>query len=439
VLSNKLPKYEVMVSNNQTEVSNEHVKISLKKEDGCLVKLDVHVTPQATQAAYQEAIKAISKEVSMPGFRKGKVPSAMILQNFHPHVEKEWRDILLNRALREFMDITRIYPFTKESVQKALVKNVSLEAGADLLIDFESAPEIPEVDPKSLELKSAQKKDITEADIDKALENVRIHHADWNVVTDRPVQEGDTVVVDACSVENPEQVYYADASFKVDEQNMAEWFKTAIVGHKTGESVEAQAADQEPPVHVRITIKEIKTAILPELNDEFAKKSGAESLEDMRKKIEDQLNKNAEEESKFVLREQISPILLEKYPFEVPASIVKQELKRIITQKTEELKETGLSSSEASKKIEEMREQIEKECTDSIRLIFLENELIQKFNVQVSDEEVVRELFAQIYKYSGSLTDARGLLNSPEMHNRVRQLLMSKKIKDFLVEQAQKN
>ncbi|MBS4169239.1 trigger factor [Parachlamydia sp. AcF125] len=427
------------MSNNQTEVSNEHVKISLRKEDGCLVKLDVHVTPQATQAAYQEAIKVIAKEVSMPGFRKGKVPQAMILQNFNSHVEKEWRDILLNRALREFMEMTRIYPFTKESVQKALVKNAPLEAGADLVIEFESAPAIPEVDPQSLELKPVEKKEITQADVDKAIENVRVHYADWKVVGDRAVQEGDTVVVDACSVENPEQVYYANESFKVDEQGMAGWFKAAIIGHQTGESVEAQIADQEPPMHMRITIKEIKTPILPELNDELAKKSGAESLEDMRNKMQDQLNKHAEEERKFELREQIPSLLLEKYPFEVPASIAKQEMKRLIAAKTEELKETGLSAAEASKKIEEMRPQIEKECVDSIRMIFLENDLIQKFKVQVSDEEVFRELFTQVYRYSQSLPDARGLLNSPEMHNRVRQLLMSKKVKDFLVEQAQKN
>lgn len=427
-----------MVSNNRSEVSNEHVKISILKEDGCSVKLDVHVNPIATQQAYQEAIRTIAKEVSLPGFRKGKVPPAMVLQNFQPHVEKEWKDILLNRALREFVALTKIVPFNKESVHKAQVKNVSLEEGADLHLDFESAPEIPEVDPKALQMTPIKKREITQGEIDQAIARVRTHYAEWNPVTDRAIQLGDSVVVDACSATNPDHTYYKDTSFTVDDENMSLWFKQAILGHHAGDEIEADAEDQEPPARVKITIKEVKSPVLPELDDEFAKKAGAQSLEDMQQKIRQQLEKNAEEEVKFAMREQVTSLLLEKYPFIIPGSVLRQELKRHITIRAQELKDQGMSFADANKKVEEMKEEIEKECENSLRLLFLENELIHKFKIQVTDEEVVRELFAQMYKYSGNLNQARDLLNSPEMHSRIRHLLMTQKIKDFLVEQAEK-
>ncbi|PJD97057.1 MAG: trigger factor [Parachlamydia sp.] len=427
-----------MVSTNQSEVSNQHVKISLQKEDGCLVKLDVHMFPETTKATYQEAIKAVAKEVSLPGFRKGKVPPAMILQNFKAHVEREWRDIMLNRGLREFIDLTKIVPFNKESVHKAVVQNAAVEEGADLLIQFESAPEIPKVDPAALRIHQVKKREILPEEIERSMTKVQTHYAEWIPVTDRALQAGDSVVVDAASADNPDNLFYKDTSFTVDDENMMPWFKQAIVGHHQGETVEAEAADQDPPIRVRITLKEIKSPKLPELNDEFAKKAGAENLEDMRQKIRQQLDKHAEEEVQYALRNQIGPALLEKYSFNIPGSIAKQEIKRMISQKTNELKEQGLSGSAANQKIESMREELEKECDESLQLLFLENELVHQFNIQVTDDEVVRELFSQIYKHPEAMQSARDILNSPEMHSRVRHMLTTQKVKDYLVEKAEK-
>ena len=426
------------MSTNQSEVSNQHVKISLQKEDGCLVKLDIHLFPEATKATYQEAIKSVAKEVSLPGFRKGKVPPAMILQNFKSHVEREWQDIMLNRSLREFIDLTKIVPFNKESVQKAVVQKASLDNGADLLIQFESAPEIPKVDPTALRIHQVKKREILPEEIERSIQKVQTHYAEWITITDRALQAGDSVVVDAASADNPDHLFYKDTSFTVDDENMMPWFKKAILGHHQGETVEAVAEDQDPPLSIRITIKEIKAPKLPELNDEFAKKAGAENLEDMHQKILQQLEKHAEEEVQYGMRHQVSAALLEKYPFSIPGSITKQEIKRMISQKTNELKEQGLSASAANQKVESMRQELEKECAESLQLLFLENEMIHQFNIHVTDDEVVRELFTQIYKNPSAMQSARDLLNSPEVHSRVRHMLTTQKVKDYLVEKAEK-
>jgi trigger factor len=89
------------LSSAQTQFQNENMTVDLKRDPGCLIRLDISLSPLATQAAYQKALKTVNKEVSIPGFRKGKAPQTLILKNYSQHVDREWRELLLNTAFGE--------------------------------------------------------------------------------------------------------------------------------------------------------------------------------------------------------------------------------------------------------------------------------------------------------------------------------------------------
>lgn len=76
------------MANNQS-FQNENISMTLTREPFCRVHLDVIVTPKAVKASHHQAMRNINKEVSVPGFRKGKAPESMVLKNFGSHVEKE--------------------------------------------------------------------------------------------------------------------------------------------------------------------------------------------------------------------------------------------------------------------------------------------------------------------------------------------------------------
>ena len=104
------------MSVQQTEFKNDNVQVIVSRSKGSRVKLEINVSPLATQAAYKQAIKAVGKEISRPGFRKGKAPDNYILQNYKGHVESEWNNILLNTSFQEALDLTKIYPFSKNNL-----------------------------------------------------------------------------------------------------------------------------------------------------------------------------------------------------------------------------------------------------------------------------------------------------------------------------------
>src|ERR1700722_163557 len=161
----------------------------MQRQPGCRVKLEIRVTPEATQAAYAKAIKAVSKEGSIPGFRKGKVPNSVILKQFGKHVTSEWHELLINNAFQEFLEQTQLYPFTRDkSMKRVEVKSASQEAGAELLIEYEAGPQIPKVAKNQIKITPFPKRLVAEKDVDERLHALQLHYADWSIVADRPIQ-----------------------------------------------------------------------------------------------------------------------------------------------------------------------------------------------------------------------------------------------------------
>ena len=185
-----------MTANHQTTFENENIQVSLKKEPGCKISLDVFVTPESTKATYKKAVDAIRKEVSVPGFRKGKAPDSMILQNYQKHVEKEWKDLLLNNSLDEAIRLIKIFPFNNRSVKAASIKSSSQQDGSKLYFEYEASPEIPDVAPETLSIATVPLNSITDKDVENAVEELSLKSAEWSDVTDRPAQEGDFVLID---------------------------------------------------------------------------------------------------------------------------------------------------------------------------------------------------------------------------------------------------
>jgi len=149
------------VSVQQNEYKNDNLHVKASREPGSRVKLQIDVSPLASQAAYKKAIKNVNKEVTMPGFRKGKAPDNYIVQNYKSHVDQEWKDVLVNIAFQEAIDLVKIYPFGKNSVQRPTIKEASPENGASIVIEYEAEPEVPEVKIDELTVKKIKEQPIT--------------------------------------------------------------------------------------------------------------------------------------------------------------------------------------------------------------------------------------------------------------------------------------
>lgn len=420
---------------------NEQVKVQLEKHPGCQVVMHIEVVPLAAEAAYDKAIKAVNREVSLPGFRKGKAPAQMILQRYASHVDQEWREILVQTAFKEGVTISQTYPLTQEKIKKPELKQVSKEKGALITFAFESSPAIPVIDPKDLTLKKIEKKPITEKEINEALENLRIHHAEWVEISDRPVQENDYIDVDIENADKPGDFICQNTRFEVADKKMGNWMRELVVGKSVDDVVEGMSErsdEMDPdapfvPTHCKITIKAIKTANLPEINDELAKKMGSQSASELRERVEKSLQQQAEEYIRESLRHQLDTILAGKYPFDIPASLVSSEMKNRIDHVRREMQKTGKSEKEISEQVESMAQSLHEDVVRAFRLFFISRKVADENKISVSQGELVKELMMQLYSQSSPMDTA---MDTEEARSKIYVNLLSKKVKDFLIDRA---
>lgn len=422
-----------------TEHSNEKYKVTAECNPGCQVKFTIHASPEATKTMREKAIKSVNKEVSLPGFRKGKAPIELILKHYAPHVEREWKDLLLNTSFNEAMDLAKIYPFKKESIKNAQIKNQSIEHGTDIVISFESMPQIPHVNIQEIEVENVNPEPIQEGKIDQIIQDIRYQFANWEKVTGRPVQQNDFVDVDIENIDKPGEFICKDTRLEVKEGKIGKWLIDLLIGMNIGETKEA-VSQQEPgqdnpnfkPTNCKVTVKEIQNSTLPEVNDELAAKTGLTSAAELREKIEQNLLKTQEQETQKKKRNLIEKAIIAKYSFDIPESLVVDRVQHIMMSKRADLEKAHSDAKELEAALKKAEEEAFKEVRDSYRWYFLARQVANEQHIDVPHEEVVSEIIRQ--RYTDPETSALFANAAPEeVYSYIFSKLVSAKVADFFI------
>lgn len=435
------------VESNQGQVSNESIQVEFEHRPGCQVMMLVKVNPEATNASRKKAIKAINKEVSIPGFRKGKAPEAIIVKNYGKHLKQEWHEVLLNTAFDESTRLLKVYPFTKSSVKKAKVEECSSDDGAKLHFEFESYPEIPQVDFEGLELTSVETKEVTEKDVEESVERIREMCKTVEEVKDCPVKEGDFIDIDVNvssalgeAVEDGEAC--TNKRFTVSESEMEPWLYELVVGMNVGEVGEREKeldGDEDSEKEMRkyqVKVNQISHSVLPEANDELAEKVGSKDFEDMKEKLRERLINEAENEKKNQMGKQLDDILLEKYPFEIPKSLFEAERRVAVKDKISKLKSEKRDEEAILKEKEKIEEEASRDVTKKLCLLFLMQKISDEEGIQVSNEELNAKLSANAVQLAMGGWDKKTDKEKQQVYAYFSSLLMEEKVKDFLIKKA---
>lgn len=448
-----------LLSYPQQQFQNENISTTVQRQPGCRVRMDVTVAPVATKAAHHKAIKAVSKEVSFPGFRKGKAPEAIILQNFAKHVESEWKEILTNTAFHEALKLTNIYPFSKDSKAKANITSVSLDGGASLHIEFVAAPEVPSVNPQELAIEPVEHPSITADVVGQALENLRLQHAEWNEVTDRPATDNDYVDLDIDLVEEPIQNICQDARFEVAPGKMGTWMRKLIIGLTPGQTAEGMSEKEETSGHCdkcdagdhehhhvheehfvpklcRIKLKAIRQPSLPELDTAFLSKFGLADVEELRQRLEKELNRQADESHRSRLRKSMENVLLEKYAFDIPESLAEEQVNNQRESIEAELIESGVSEADLDARADQVANEVSDRLERNYRIYFLAQKIAEDFHIEIQQEELMNELAHQIMLQQTGQSIINNSMDPKEVRSRLIANLMINKAIDFLIERA---
>ncbi len=431
---------------SKEQFQNELLELSVEKKPHCQIEFQVVVKPALLEKSHETAIKTVSKEASIPGFRKGKAPKDLILKSFPGAVEEKWHQAVANESFQEASKLSNIRPLNTDSKVSFEPKSFSKES-AELIFTFECEPLVPELDFSKFSLKDSTH-EIEDGKFDEVLGRIRLFFASWQEVKDREAKLGDYSIVDVDILEEDgkENRVFTNTRLEISEKTMAKWMRDLVIGMKAGESkeglstVDDDASEEDKknfePKKVKVTLKTIEEPVLPPVDDDLAKKVGVDSADIMKERLNHLIEKQAKEEHQKDLREQVAEQLLSECQFDLPKSLLDKEvsfrMQQLMSSPQEKANFNKLSEEEQTEKKKDIAEHAEK----AVRLFYLCRKIVMDNKLTFSPEEITKDVKTPL----DAMFVDRDLLN-PNKSEDQRAMIMSKLMlstaEDFIVSKVQ--
>ncbi|MBD2494591.1 trigger factor [Nostoc sp. FACHB-280] len=434
------------------------MKVTQEKLPASQIGLEIEITPEITQQTYEQVIKNLSSTVNIPGFRKGKVPRQILLQRLGvSRVKAAALEELIQDGIQQAVkqeDIQAIGQPQLRSSFEDLINNY--EPGKPLT--FSAAVDVePEITLNQYTGLQAQAEEIKydPAQVDNVLEKERQQMATLIPVEGRTAQIGDVAVVDFQGViakaegddpdAEPTPIPGGDATdFQVElqEDKFIPGFVTGIVGMNPGETKEISAQFPDPyvnqelagkPALFTVTLKELKEKELPELDDDFAQEvSDFETLEELRKSLEDRYQKEAEDKTKTNKQEALLAELLKHVDVDLPGTLIEQEVDAMLTQTAMRLAQQGLDVRKLFTQdiIPQLRERSRPEAIERIKRSLALREIGKRESLVVTPEELQARVTELLEQYADEDIDEEKLSSMVENE------LLSDKILNWLLDNS---
>lgn len=328
------------------------MKIEIEDIDSCKkqIKFDI------AHADYKEKVnnyyRKLGRDMTVPGFRKGKVPISLLEQRFGPEVKREVLTELISERIADAIQEKGLNAVTAPSlleVQAEEGTDISVSASVEVLPDFQ----ISDYGAIELSLKVAQ---VTDEEVDQTIESYRQRQAKTLPITDRPVQDKDIIEIDfkgTCDGEPFEGGEMKNHSTRLGSKMLLEELEKQLIGMKLGEEKDISAKLPETFANKKIAGKDVVFHVtlnaifeqeLPALDDDFAKKADPrknyESMADMKTRIREELQGYEKTESRKGGKKELADKITEMNPIEIPGGLLDEQIKFMVKEANK--KEPGL-------------------------------------------------------------------------------------------------
>ncbi len=420
------------------------MQVSVETTSGLERRLIVGVPAERIDSAVNSKLQKASKTVRLDGFRPGKVPMKVMRQRFGQSVRMEVLGEVMNESFYEAIQQQDLKPAGQPAIEP---KN--LDEGRDLeyVATFEVFPEIEVKDYSGIKVVKP-KAEVTDADLDKMIENLREQRAEFETVA-RAAEDGDQVVIDYAGTKDGEAFdggSAEDSNLVLGSGRMIPGFEDGIVGMSAGEEKVLSLSFPKDyhaeelkgaAVEFKVTLKEVKTKVQPELNDEFFKLFGVEEggeeafRAEVRKNMEGQLESAIENR----IKQQVLDGVLDAHSdLQVPKALISQEIDAL---RNQQLQQFGDLAKQINAKDIFPDEVFAENAERRVKLGLVLNELVNSESIE-ADADKVR---AAIEKMAASYEDKEQVINwyysNPQQLQGIESLVVENQVVDNLLEKAQ--
>ncbi len=427
------------------------MKVNLEKIEKNKLELTIEVEADRFSQALDQAYRQVVKKIDIPGFRKGKVPRAILEAQFG-------KGVLYDDAMEKLLPQTYAEAIKENGIepidQPEKVDFVQVEVGQDVIYKaiVEVKPEVNLGEYKGLELEK-KVAEVTDEDVAQELERLRSRHAQLVTIEDGAVEKGDIVTIDFSGYIDNEPFEGGSSkeySLTIGSGSFIPGFEDQLIDARLGEEKDVNVPFPEDynkedlagkPVLFKVSIKGIKRKQLAELDDEFAKDvSEFESLEELKADLANKLKAAAEETANRSLKNQAVSKAVEAAGVEIPAKMVDQRVNQMINEFDQHLRSQGLALDKymefTNKNIDELKEGYQEQAANLVKTDLVLEAIAKAEDLKPTPEEIDIEInkLAEMFKQEAVML--RGLLEAQGSVDSMARELSSNKTIDFIIQNA---
>jgi trigger factor len=376
------------------------LKVEYAEESSVKKSLSFEVEPDLVDREIAERSKHYANRVKLPGFRPGKVPAHVIRQRFKAQVLEDVAEKLVNKLVHDELEGRGLRP-----VATPRVTELKIDENAPLTFkaEFEVLPlvELPEY--KGLPVKTREPR-VADEDVDKEIDRLREEAARYDPVEGRPAREGDFVVLDVAFTKDDGTPGKRDENVLVEvgSKDNHKDLNEALTGLSPGDTKDVSLTygeDHEPEslrgktVRYTVTVKGVKTKVVPAADDEFAKDLGEfASLAELRTRIRGQLTAAEERKLDREVKDALVEALVQRASFEVPEALVERHMIARTENAARGLALQGVDPTKVGVDWEKYRDGQREESLKAAKADILLDEIARREGIEALEGEVDAEL-----------------------------------------------
>ena len=423
------------------------VKVENVENKANEVKIEFTVEAEKFNEAIQNVYKKNAKYFNIPGFRKGKAPFKMVekaygIQIFYEDAFNEIAGEVYSKGLED----NKI-----EAVSKPEIDIVQIESGKDLIFTavVQTKPEVKLGKYKGIEIKKVEY-NVSDEDVEHELSHIAEHNARLVAVEDRPVEKGDTTIIDFEGFTDGKAFEGGKAEnyeLEIGSGRFIPGFEDQIIGMKIDEEkdINVKFPEDYPSKDLagkdatfKIKLHEIKKKKLPEINDEFAKDASEfDTLEEWKKSIKEKQEKENSSKAKFEMEEEAIAEACKNATVDIPSGMIEAQIDNMEQDIASRLSYQGMNLDQYLQMIgktkKEFRDEYKEEAEKQVKTNLVLEAIMKEEKIEVTKEEIEAKIKEMAEMY-GQKEEA--VKNNVQLTRYVEETLKTEKTIHYIVDNA---
>ena len=412
------------------------------------VKLTISIDKEVFNEGINKAYKKLVKNINIPGFRKGKAPRAIIEKYYG---EAVFYEDAVNEVCPDAYEAA-VKEAGIEPVDRPEIDIESIGKGEDLVITavVTVKPEVKLGEYKGVSVEKTVYA-TTDEDVEREIESTREKNSRMITVEDRAVKAGDFTTidfegfVDGVAFEGGKG---EDYPLEIGSGQFIPGFEEELIGAEIGKETDVNVTFPEEyhaeelkgkPAVFKVTVKEIKVKELPELDDEFAKDNGFDTLDEYKASIKEKLDKSNEERTTVEFQNAVIEAVADNCEIDIPDCMVEQQIETIARDFDYRLQAQGLNLERymqlTGMTMDAFKEQFKEQAASQVKCNLVLEAIAAAEKIEATDEDVDKEIEKMATMYNMEADKVKSFLGDAEMES-MKKDLCSRKAVELIADAA---